>query len=160
MKRSEVAALLTMMAAYDRRTIGEADVIAWHAALDGHVLPGIAREAIIRHYRRSSDWLDPARLLAEAKVIRKERLDVAGAPDFPPGLSRADEVVWRSVWTAAVLNQADDPVGDADRSMGIRRAALLTRDHPQAVAARAAADRDIRTKRSEALRGINQEAQA
>lgn len=136
MKRSEVAALLTMMAAYDRRTIGEADVIAWHAALDGHVTPGIAREAITRHYRRSSDWLDPARLLTAAREIRRERIATAGQPDYPPGLTYAEELNWRAAWLRAVLDQHDDPTGEADRATNVRRPELLDRNHPRAIAAR------------------------
>lgn len=73
MNLTETATLLTMCAAYDRRTIGEADVHAWQA-----VLPDIrfedARKAVIDHYRDHRDWIMPADVRAIARKARTDRL--------------------------------------------------------------------------------------
>lgn len=61
MNKAETARLLGMAAAYDYRTVGPADVEAWHAAL-GDVPFDAAREALIQHYRESTDRLMPAHL--------------------------------------------------------------------------------------------------
>jgi hypothetical protein len=61
MNRAETAELLSLAASYDRRTIGEADVHAWHAAL-GHYEFDDCRDALIEHYRSSTEWVLPAHI--------------------------------------------------------------------------------------------------
>lgn len=57
----EAAALLAVIATYDRRNLADGDVHAWHAALSD--LPFHAcRDAVIEHYRRETCWLMPAHL--------------------------------------------------------------------------------------------------
>lgn len=73
MNRSEIAQLLAMAAAYDRRTVGEADVEAWHAALDDLRWMD-ARDAVIAHYRGSREWIMPADIREHVRRIRGERL--------------------------------------------------------------------------------------
>ena len=63
MNLTDTAKLLTMVAAFDRRTIGEADVTAWQAALDDLRFED-CREAVVAHFRISADWLMPASLIA------------------------------------------------------------------------------------------------
>lgn len=59
MDRTETAALLAVVAAYDRRSLSESDVLAWHEAL--HDLPAEhCRAAVAEHYRRETSWLMPA----------------------------------------------------------------------------------------------------
>lgn len=71
MKPSEVAVVLTKAAAYDRRTIGEADVAAWHEAIgDLDLEPALA--AVTRHYRDTAEWLMPADVRRHAAEIRRE----------------------------------------------------------------------------------------
>lgn len=82
MKRSEVAALLSMCSAYDNRTIGEADVVAWHTII-GHLPVEQARAAVIDHYTRESRRIMPADVMAGAKRIRRDLLDSADASFVP-----------------------------------------------------------------------------
>lgn len=128
MKRAETAALLGMMAAFDRRTIGDADVIAWTDALDGRVTFPVAQEAIRRHFRESTDWLMPARVIALSKVIIRERVEKAGQPDFPPDLTLDEERTWRRHWLDGVEAAVSDPSDHADRLMGITRPDVLPID--------------------------------
>jgi hypothetical protein len=83
---SEVATLLAKCAAYDRRTIGEADVAAWHDAL--HDVPfGDASAAVTEHYTRTSNWVGVADVRDGVKRIRTERLaraDITPPPDVDP----------------------------------------------------------------------------
>jgi hypothetical protein len=86
MTPSEVATLLAKCAAYDRRTIGEADVAAWHDALHD-VSFADASAAVTEHYVRSSVWIGVAEVRAGVKRIRAGRLarvDVGPPPDVDP----------------------------------------------------------------------------
>lgn len=73
MTQDEIVDLLTLMASFDRRTIGEADVAAWTLAV-GDLAYGDAQEAVVMHYREKRDFLMPADIRAAVKVIRAERL--------------------------------------------------------------------------------------
>lgn len=59
MNRPEAARLLTIITAYDRRTLGDTDVYAWQRALDDLPLAD-AEEAVHEHYRESKEWLMPS----------------------------------------------------------------------------------------------------
>jgi hypothetical protein len=81
MKRSETAALLAKCAAYDQRTIGEADVEAWAEALDCPWVPNIGLEealaTVAAHYRATGRRIAPAdvlQLVKEARALEASRL--------------------------------------------------------------------------------------
>lgn len=76
MNHAEAALLLGQIAAFDRRTVGDADVLAWQAALHDVSLAD-SRSAVVDHYRGSSEWLTPARVIAGVKAIRRQRLEHA-----------------------------------------------------------------------------------
>lgn len=79
MNTADAAELLTLAAAFDRRTIGEADAHAWAAALHDTPLDDDTRAAVARHYAETSDWLTPAHVRTNRHRIRAERLG-----DTPP----------------------------------------------------------------------------
>ena len=58
-------------AAFDRRTVGEADAIAWADALGG-LNPSDCAQVIRDHYAESTDWLMPAHVRQGVKRIRAE----------------------------------------------------------------------------------------
>ena len=74
MERSDVAKLLAFCAAFDQRTIGDADVLAWHEALSSPWVPNMgledAQEAVIEHYRATSERITPADVLKRVKDTR------------------------------------------------------------------------------------------
>jgi hypothetical protein len=76
MTHDEVIDLLTTAAAYDRRKVGEADVIAWHAAVGDLDYPD-AQTAVVGHYTETTDWLMPAHVRVRVKAIRARRLERA-----------------------------------------------------------------------------------
>ncbi len=77
MTKSETAALLAFCAAYDQRTIGETDVLAWHGALDCPWVPNIdldeAQAAVIAHYRETAQRINVADVLKRVKTDRADR---------------------------------------------------------------------------------------
>lgn len=84
MNQSEAAVLLAMMAAYDRRTIGETDAMAWASALNDIRLED-AQFVANEHYRQSTDWLMPAHIVAGVKRLRRDRLErCVPMPDADP----------------------------------------------------------------------------
>ncbi|MCK2239380.1 MULTISPECIES: hypothetical protein [unclassified Crossiella] len=81
MSRSEVAALLAMMAAYHRRRPGEADVLAWQHQLRGLTL-GECQAAVAAHSATSNE-ITPADI--RERVRRARERSAARAPKPPPG---------------------------------------------------------------------------
>lgn len=73
MNTQECIDLLAVVAAYDRRTVGESDVLAWSAALTDLPLDPCKR-AVIEYYSRETTWLMPAHL---RKLVTAERNDHA-----------------------------------------------------------------------------------
>jgi hypothetical protein len=86
MNHHEVGLLLAKCAAYDRRTVGKADIEAWHDALSD--LPfSDASTALTEHYTRTSNWVGVADVRNGVKRIRAERLaraDITPPPDVDP----------------------------------------------------------------------------
>lgn len=72
MTRAEVALLLGLAAGRDQRTVGEADVLAWHEDI-GDLDFNDAREAVSMHYRESTDRVMPAHIRRLVRQIRDER---------------------------------------------------------------------------------------
>ncbi len=93
MTPAETAALLTVVATFDRRNLAEGDVHAWHATLND--LPFDAcRDATVEHYRRETVWLMPAHLRRLVSAQRNDRasrsLDSAqGLEPKPPWFDAA-----------------------------------------------------------------------
>lgn len=77
MNITEAANILGLAATYDRRTIGDAEIVAWQAALSD-VNFADAQTAVVAHYRDSTDWLMPAHVRHGAEAIDRERRRVEG----------------------------------------------------------------------------------
>jgi hypothetical protein len=100
MDRPKTALLLALCAAFDQRTLGEADVEAWHAAI-GDLAYEDSRQAVIAHYRESRERIMPADVRQRVTAIRKARLDAAGPVEIPEELAdRPNEAV---AWKQRVL---------------------------------------------------------
>jgi hypothetical protein len=74
---AEVAQVLTKCSAYDLRTVGRADVAAWHEILAVADLVD-ALDAVTRHYRESSTRAMPADILRHSKAAKRDRLRTDG----------------------------------------------------------------------------------
>ncbi|MBP2325353.1 hypothetical protein JOF56_005738 [Kibdelosporangium banguiense] len=72
--RSEVARLLGMTASFDQRTVGQADVAAWQAALTG-VTYGECEAAILEHAKTSRERVTPADILVRIRDSKRHRAE-------------------------------------------------------------------------------------
>lgn len=109
MTKTETAELLTLISAYDRRTIGEADVRAWHE-LVCDVPFADARAAVLHHFATNTDhqnYFVPAHVIAFAKRRRLERIDAFGAAAQMPAADRI----------ARLVDPQDGPVRMEDRKL-------------------------------------------
>lgn len=106
----EVIDLLSTAAAFDRRTVGEADVIAWTATV-GDLDFGDARDAVVQHYRDSREWLMPADVRKIVKAMREARLAREVLPAPEPELTD-DQRAYK-----AALDQNIEQIADG-RSVG------------------------------------------
>lgn len=92
MTPAEVARVLTKASAFDQRTIGETDVLAWHEVIGRHEAAD-ALAAVTRHYTETRERLMPADLMRHMKAIREERrrAEQASAPLALPSRFEDDE---------------------------------------------------------------------
>jgi hypothetical protein len=111
MTKRDVALLLSFMAAYDQRTIGDADVEAWHmvAVPAGWTLP-YARRAVVEFVTEATgDRLLPGHI---TKAIReRQALYVASflCPPLPNGMRDTDEqTAWMRAQRAAYVTDRMD----------------------------------------------------
>src|SRR5688572_30985013 len=72
MTPADVARVLASAAAFDRRTVGEFDVAAWHKVI-GHLPLADAIEAVARHYGNTRQWIMPSDVIQNALALRNER---------------------------------------------------------------------------------------
>lgn len=84
MTPAQTAELLAFCAAFDRRTVGKADVLAWQTVL-GNLDPDAARQAVTQHYTTETRWIMPADIRAAVLANRRDRLDRHTEAEPPPG---------------------------------------------------------------------------
>ena len=105
MTPEETGMLLAICAAYDRRTVGEADVIAWYRAI-GDLPYAACENAVVAHYAASRAWIMPADIRAKAAAA-------SGAPHSSAcRAGNCRECVWS--WCACVHHGASPAVGDGN----------------------------------------------
>lgn len=114
MIHSEVAELLTYMAAFDRRTIGKADVLAWAAleTIQRTDLP-TAKKAVERFFeqlppdRGEAPYLDPRELKRQIRAVKqrqeteKDRDRARRMIDPPDEVYQRPENFWEEVELSA-----------------------------------------------------------
>lgn len=106
MSPAEAATLLAVAAAFDNRKPDADAAQAWAMALDGLRFHD-CRDAIMAHYRASTEWVMPAMVRAAVKRIRAKRIDEHPPLVPPPGLDDAQELTW--------MADATRRVGDGER---------------------------------------------
>lgn len=105
MTPADAAELLTLAAAFDRRTVGEADARAWAAALHTLPLDQDARAAVARHYSETDKWLTPAHVRQQRTKIRAERVAAANVVyDGDPNETGAESIARRRALLTAVAD--------------------------------------------------------
>lgn len=120
MNQTEVAKLLTVASAIDNRTVADEQVIAWHAALR-HLPYDVAQEALVRHFRDSTEYLLPGHISKQAKVIRGEqereaRIRRQLEPPRPITLDRPALEAETAQWTEFYRKHPEQRAVDAGRA--------------------------------------------
>ena len=105
MKKSEATLLLIKCAAFDQRTIGEADAQAWAEVLDDIRLSD-ALDAVAGHYVVSRERIMPLDIRVRVKVLREERLAAAVEPIPPHEL--VDDPAAYQAWMRQARQQIAD----------------------------------------------------
>lgn len=139
MNLDDIKRLLAQAAARDARQPSQAMAMAWSIDLEGVEYPE-AVEAINRHFRESTAYLDPARILAYVRIIRDEKRKGTSAPLAlakyapPPAEQRAINSRGRDLINKALRIDPsaehektldnDDPIRDA----ALKRAAREKRE--------------------------------
>lgn len=72
MRIQDTAAVLAKAAIFDFRTVGEADIMAWHEIV-GELDVTDALQAVTRWYRDRSDRLMPSHLIEAVALVRSDR---------------------------------------------------------------------------------------
>lgn len=96
----EVGELLAVIAAYDRRTVGESDKTAWVEILDDPRIPNLSLsecvDAVILHYSETSEFIMPAHILKRVKAHRASTLaQILPPKQADPGAYDAAGALWR-----------------------------------------------------------------
>jgi hypothetical protein len=110
---NETIALLALIAAYDQRTVGQADVAAWHtiATECGWTFP-LARRAVIEHHKSGGDRprIKPGHITdaiqAARELIRKQVFQRDLVPPRELGDDVRAELAWRRRHIAEVTERA------------------------------------------------------
>lgn len=93
MTPAEAQILLSMAATVDNRKPDEDAARAWAAMLNDLRFED-CREAVIAHYRVSTEWLMPSMVRAGVKAIRDNRIREFGPFEPPSDLDPADYSPW------------------------------------------------------------------
>lgn len=99
MTHDEVIDLLTLVAASDKRTVGQADVEIWHAVANADRWTfALARRALIEHQRHNDVMIKPAHINAIIDAARQRARSKFTEDVSPPRELRDDprgEIGWR-----------------------------------------------------------------
>lgn len=120
MNLSETARLLATIAAFNNRTVGEHDVMAWQSVLSDVALAD-AEEAVRRHFAESTDWMMPAHVRHLVRDIARERVVAATATGWAPGQAGVPkDQALPEVTTGGRLALGDLPAAVADLLARVR----------------------------------------
>lgn len=86
MEITDTAAVLAKIQAFTNRTFDPAAVTAWHDVL-GHLDRASCLEAVSMYYAKSKDWIMPADIITQVRLLHKKRLEQFGEH---PGLTDKD----------------------------------------------------------------------
>ena len=101
MNAEEASRLLAKCASYDRRKVGEADIIAWYQVLSDLDYDDCTA-AVIAHYAETTDWIMPAHIRQRVKETRDKRLQDTEIPPPPPELLDDPDAYSAALHAAAV----------------------------------------------------------
>lgn len=113
MTEDEIVDLLTLIAAYDQRTVGRADVQAWHMiAVEARWSWPLARRAVIDFHVSGGDKprIKPAHITDTIRDLRRSMGRALFTKDITPPKELADnpaaEIEWRRNFTRRAIDDA------------------------------------------------------
>lgn len=95
MTKAQVARLLAVCAAFDQRTSGEEDDVAWLAAI-GDLDFAEARDAVIGYYQENRERIMPSDIRQRVRDVHNARLAAVGDIEIPEEL--ADKPIEARNW--------------------------------------------------------------
>jgi hypothetical protein len=130
MTPGDTTRVLSKAAAFDQRTIGAADVAAWHEAI-GDLDVNDALAAVTRHYQHTDQRIMPAHLRRLVAEIERERRRATREAAERRALEaeRAERSGDRTAEIEAFVRQVRDILPPADREALRPRAAYWEREH-------------------------------
>lgn len=105
MTPAEAQVLLSMASAFDNRKPDPDAARAWSAVLDDLRFED-CRDALIEHYKTSTDYLMPVMIRTAVRRIRSKRIALVGDLIPPAGLSEPESRQW--------LRDAKRRIGDGE----------------------------------------------
>lgn len=132
MTPGETARVLAKAAAFDQRTIGESDVLAWHEAL-ADLNGADALNAITQHYATSDQRIMPVHVRRLATDIRRERHRIERETDEQRAIesyrAQAGPLADRSAEIQAFVGQVREVLPEGDREALRPRTVAWEREH-------------------------------
>jgi len=105
MTPDETVDLLTVAAAFDQRTVGEGDAMAWHAVL-GDLAFADAKQAVLGYYAETRERIMPADIRQRVREVRHLRLLKTEIPP-PPAELLDNPPAYRAALHAGAVAIAD-----------------------------------------------------
>lgn len=143
MTTDEIIDLLSLIAAYDQRTVGEADVEAWLVIADAEdwTWPA-ARRAVIEHHRRGSEKprIRPAHITDTIRQVEETIRRTVLHTDLVPPRELADDPAAEREWRRSYIAEVKAAALAAWADSGDPRIALPPSELPQAPARRQLVD--------------------
>jgi len=130
MTPADTARVLSKAAAFDQRTIGAADVAAWHEAI-GDLEAADALAAVTRHFQRTDQRVMPSHIRRLAAEIARERRRALREAAEARALEseRSERRTDRRAEVAALVEQVRGILPPADVEVLRPRAAHWGREH-------------------------------
>ena len=135
MTPDEILDLLSLIAAYDQRTVGDADVEAWFVIAEAeHWTWPLARRAVIEHHRRGGDRprIRPAHITDAIRTVEDTIRRTVLHTDLTPPRGLADDPSAENAWRRQFIGQAKAAALAAWADNGDPRIALPAAPQPPA----------------------------
>jgi len=103
---AEAGKLLALMALYDNRKVGTADVVAWLKVI-GDLRYADCEPVVVAYYAETRERIMPADVRQRVREARDERIREAGGVPAPPAELLDDPDAYRAALRAAATALAD-----------------------------------------------------
>lgn len=140
MNIQETGILLAYIGELDGRTITEQTVQAWHDVI-GEYAAKDCREAVVRHFRTSTDYLKPSHIAIEVQRVRRRRLERVGTLQLTEADYAEEQRPWQEVLREIHARVAEGSIGAEEvrayNDSGLKWTDFVT-DRPQLCSGRSA----------------------